>query len=411
MNSSVDFDLALLTKLVVLKAVTLLVSCLIVLAIYCYFDVELPFQQLMNTLLVSGALVMLWSARLQIRMPVSEFEVFVLLVSDVLILSFLIDQSGESANPFTSSLLVPLALSAALLRKVYSLSIVLIAVLIYANWVFVGSGSEHMDHSNFSLHLYGMWINFLISAVILFIFITYAVESVRNRESQLQSAREKILHDEQLVAVATLTATTAHALGSPLSTMAILVEEWEREGNLDDEKRIFKQQLAICKKYLAGIGTASKSVEVSQHSVLCVEDFYTELRSHFQLLRPEDGVVFALDLAIKAHYIRQNRSLLLALANLIENSLQSGGDKTSVDFVDAETWLRIVIVDNGPGFSPVAKSKMGQPFMSSKKGGWGLGVYLSNSTIEQFGGKISILDGADGGTETTVEIPFEKTDQ
>ncbi len=405
-NHSADFDQALLVKLIALKAVTLLVSCLVVLATYLYFKLDLPYQQLSSTLCVSAFVIVLWLVRLKIRVPVSEFEIFVLLVSDVVILSLLVDQTGGSANPFTSSLLVPLALSAALLRKRYSLSAVLVAVLVYANWTFGGDSTEHINHSNFSLHLYGMWINFLISAAILFLFITYAMDSVRSRETQLQQAREKILRDEQLVAVATLTATTAHALGSPLSTMAILVEEWEREGELDDERRVFKEQLMICKKYLGGIGTVSRGVEVSQQSSMSVGDFFVELRHYFHLLHPEENVSFSLAPATEAKNILQNRSFLMALVNLIENSLQSGGDTTLVSFTSSNNFLRISILDNGVGLSIAVKNKMGKPFMSSKKGGWGLGVYLSNSTIEQFGGEISMHEGVNGGTETTVDIAF-----
>lgn len=411
-SNSADFDLTLLVKLIALKAVMLLVSCLVVLATHLYFELELPYGQLRNILCVSAFVVVLWLLRLKIRIPVSEFEIFVLLVSDVIILSLLVDQTGGSANPFTSSLLVPLALSAALLRKPYSLSAALVAVLVYANWTFSGGSSAHMNHSNFSLHLYGMWINFLISAAILFLFITYAMDSVRSRETQLQNAREKILRDEQLVAVATLTATTAHALGSPLSTMAILVEEWERggegegENERDDERRIFKEQLMICKKYLAGIGTVSRGVDVSQQTSMSVNDFFVELRNYFHLLHPEDNVRFSIDPTIEEKSILQNRSFLMALVNLIENSLQSGGDSTSVSFVSLDDLLKISILDNGTGISAAVKNNMGKPFVSSKKGSWGLGVYLSNSTIEQFGGEISMHDGANGGTETTVDIAF-----
>ncbi|MFL0803653.1 MAG: hypothetical protein K6L81_08030 [Agarilytica sp.] len=406
MNNSADFDVALLVKLVALKAVTMVVSCLVVTATYLYFDVSLPYAQLITTLFVSAGLVFVWMGRLAFRVPVTEFEIFVLLVSDVVVLSLLIEQSGGSANPFTSSLLVPLALSAALLQKAYSLVIALIAVVIYANWTFGGEG-HHMDHSKFSLHLYGMWINFLISAAILFVFITYAMDSVRRRESQLRSAREKILHDEQIVAVATLTATTAHALGSPLSTMAILVDEWAREGKLDAEKRVFKEQLDICKQYLAGVGSASSGVKVSQQTLLSVAEFYEALRDHFQLLRPASSVVFTIDESIGSQNILQNRSLLLALVNLIENALQSGGDAVKVNFRAGEAHLYIDIIDNGEGMSPGVKNSLGQPFISSKKGGWGLGVYLSNSTIEQFGGKISVHDGVEHGTEMLVEIALQ----
>lgn len=409
MTSTLDYDKSLLKKLIALKCVTLIVSVLIVASVYFYFDIELQYESLVTTLIAGFVVLCLWSIRIALKFPVTELEIFFLLVSDIIILLFLIEQSGGNANPFTSSMLVPLALAAALLRKAYSLTVVILTVAIYAYWNFGGDEHSmgHMDHSNFSLHLYGMWINFLISAFILFIFVTYAMDSVRNREAELQEAREKILRDEQLVAIATVAATTAHALGTPLSTMSILLENWEGEALVgENEASIFREQLAICKNHLGNIGSATKSVASNEQIKAKVEDFYVDLRDHFHILRPTDNLTFSLGEGCRLCEIKQNRFLLLAIANLIENALEAGGDKTCVEFELFDHKLAIVITDDGEGLSQDLRDKLGKRFITSSKNGWGLGVYLSNSTIERFGGKISMLDHITGGTITTVELPL-----
>lgn len=400
-----DFDKTLLVKLVALKMVTVIASVFVVFASYLYFEVELPFQELTGVLALSFAVAFLWLCRLPLTFPVTELEVFFLLISDVVLISMMVNDTGGSANPFTSYLLVPLALSAALLQKRYSLIITLIAVAIYASWTF-GGEAHHMNHANFELHVYGMWINFLITAIILFVFITYAMDSVKQREAQLQHAREKILRDEQLVAVASLTANTAHALGSPLSTMAILVDEWSRNGEPTGEMKIFKEQIAVCKQYLASIGSASKSVELSEQKNDRVDVLFSELTHHFQLLRPTENVNFDIDEIVESRLTLQNGALILAVVNLIENAMQSGGDRVNVRFYEENAQLMISIRDNGPGLTSAVKSQIGQPFITSKKGGWGLGVYLSNSTVEHFGGTIQMLHADDSGTETLIQLCF-----
>ncbi len=394
----------LLFKLVALKAVMLLAAVTVVFTVYHYFDMDLPYAQIGHVLGFGFVLVCLWVLRLTWRMPVMTVEVFLLLLSDLVMLVLLVDHSGGSANPFASSMLVPLALAAALLPKFYSLGLALIAVLVYAYWTFAGDG-QHMDHSNFSLHLYGMWINFLLCAIILFVFITYAMDSLKQREAQLQSAREKILRDEQLVAMATITATTAHALGSPLSTMAILVDEWVREGRLDGDSQIFKEQLDVCKSYLANIGKTHQ--ELGESYGVAVRQCKDELQARIQLLHPASDVAFTLDASLSTRILLFNHALLLGLVNLVENALQAASDKVTVHFCAADEGLCIAITDNGEGLSPELKATLGQAFIASKKGGWGLGVYLSNSTVEQFGGSISIRDAASGGTETLVFLPLE----
>jgi len=406
MIKSSGYDKSLLLKLIALKGVMLLVSVGVVLVIYQYFDVELPYTHILISLLVSAGVLLLWCGRVLLPFPVVEFEIFLLLISDVVMLYFLIELSGGSANPFTSSLLVPLALSAALLRKPFSLCVMLVAIAIYASWMFDGDSHAHMGHSQFSLHLYGMWINFLLSAVILFVFVTYAMDSVSNRENQLQQAREKILRDERLVAVATMTATTAHALGSPLSTMSIILEEAELDGELDDSsRRMLNEQLEICKKHLGDIGRATRSGEADAAEPRSIDEFCRLLRDHIQLLRPVENVSFSMAEGIGDIAVQLNQSLVLALANLIENSLQSNSDDTHVSFNLSERKLLIEISDNGSGLPDEVKNQLGQTFISTKQEGWGMGVYLSNSTIEHFGGTISMINRPHGGTLTTVSLP------
>lgn len=407
MKNSIDFDQSLLVKLIALKAVVWLSSCAVLTGIHQYFDLELPFGTLVWALVLSAAVIAAWLIRLKFRFPVTELEVTALLFSDLLSLSLLIEFSGGSANPFTSSMLVPLALGAALLKKQYSLPLIVLAVLIYARWTFLGDAHHHMDHANFSLHLYGMWINFALSAVILFVFITYATDSVRARDEQLHSAREKILRDEQLVAVATLTASTAHALGSPLSSMTILLEEWEREGIDGDEIEIFKQELRRCRGYLASIGEATKDQKIGEKKRVSVSSFYNELQQHYQLLRPEADLKFEIDPALESNEIIKNNSLVLALVNIVDNAIEARSEQVKIIFSKFESRLKILVLDNGKGLSDEMKIQLGKTFIDSSKGGWGMGVYLSHSTIEQFGGEISMLDGVDGGTEIRILLPME----
>jgi len=407
-NKILDYDGSLLTKLVMLKAVMLIAATALLSVAFLYFELEFSYEALVYTLLGGAAILLIWCLRLRLRFPVTEVELFLLLLSDVIVILFLIQFSGGSANPFTSSLLVPLALSAALLRKVYSLNIVVLTVVMYAFWTFGDSGEvHHMDHSNFSLHLYGMWINFFLSAIILFVFVAYAMDSVRKRESELQDAREKILRDEQLVAIATVTATTAHALGTPMSTMAILLEEWETDGNLNaEERKTFREQLDVCKKHLATIGNARAEADSAEPKPSSVVAFFMSLKEHFHLLQPVHTPGFALDKQLQQRSIFQSRALLLAVANLIENSIQAGATHVAVKFNCGHENLVIDISDDGEGLSQDIKAKLGQPFISSKQQGWGLGFYLSNSTVEQFGGKISIQNRESVGTLTSVFLPL-----
>jgi len=60
------------------------------------------------------------------------------------------------------------------------------------------------------------------------LFVTRMAEAIRSRELTLARARENEMRNEQLVAIGTLAAGTAHALGTPLSTMSVLLTDLDK---------------------------------------------------------------------------------------------------------------------------------------------------------------------------------------
>ena len=88
--------------------------------------------------------------------------------------------------------------------------------------------SHHMQ-GDFNLHILGMWFTFAISTVLITYFVVKMANALRQQEQLLATDREDELRDEQILAVATLAAGTAHELGTPLSTMSVLLDELETE--------------------------------------------------------------------------------------------------------------------------------------------------------------------------------------
>ncbi|VUD63826.1 Globin-coupled histidine kinase [Thalassocella blandensis] len=402
---------AILPKLVALKALTLLAATLVAWLAYTFFSVEFHLPFFLGSLLAGYGVLCLCLFRLKLSFPVSEIEIITLLLTDSLVLFFLIGASGGGQNPFTSSLLIPLAVGVALVKKRYSALLLLAVIAMYAFWVFSDSFSGiqqgHTAHTAFSLHLYGMWINFLICAVLLFVFISYAMEAMRNREKQLQDAREKILNDEKLVAIATLTASTSHALGSPLSTMAILLEDAEQQGQLDVANiQLMQQQLGVCKQHLNHIAATARSLDTRAREEIAVTDLVYDLREHFNITRPTKALTVACEQNLATFTLAYNQSLFMALVNLVDNALQAATSETRVNVHQTENTVQIHVIDDGPGVRAELKDKLGQKFITTKAEGWGLGVYLANSTVEKFDGHIVMEDNPGGGTRTIITLPL-----
>jgi C4-dicarboxylate-specific signal transduction histidine kinase len=62
--------------------------------------------------------------------------------------------------------------------------------------------------------------------------------------------------------------------------------------------------------------------------------------------------------------------------------------------------------DTGPGFPEAIKSKIFEPFNTSKDAkGAGLGLYISYHIIKRHGGAMTLVDGGGAGTHWLVTLP------
>ena len=116
-------------------------------------------------------------------------------------------------------------------------------------------------------------------------------QAIREQDDVLVRSRESALHDEQLLAVATLAAGAAHELNTPLSTMAVVIDDLLHEqannAELLEDLKILESQVqslyAVVAKY-AGKSAASTS-ETGEKVVLV--DYIQSILERWQLMRPD----------------------------------------------------------------------------------------------------------------------------
>jgi len=73
-----------------------------------------------------------------------------------------------------------------------------------------------------------------------------------------------------------------------------------------------------------------------------------------------------------------------------------------------ERWVEITISDNGPGIPEELRTKIFEPFMTTKHGkGTGLGLASSQALIEQHGGQLACKERVGGGTEFLILLPSQ----
>ncbi|WP_435017546.1 sensor histidine kinase [Tundrisphaera sp. TA3] len=68
-------------------------------------------------------------------------------------------------------------------------------------------------------------------------------------------------------------------------------------------------------------------------------------------------------------------------------------------------WVRIDVVDDGPGIDPAHLPRIFEPFYTTKDGGTGYGLYLASEILREHGGRLTAENHAGGGACLTVWLP------
>lgn len=93
-----------------------------------------------------------------------------------------------------------------------------------------------------------------------------------------------------------------------------------------------------------------------------------------------------------------------ALLNLLLNAEQAMGKDGELTILAAHEghWVRLELIDTGPGIAPEAREKLFKPFFTTKPGGNGLGLPITRKIIEAHGGRIEVQSEVGKGTRFTM---------
>ncbi|MDH5480363.1 MAG: ATP-binding protein [Nitrosomonas sp.] len=407
-----------LQRLFLLRNIAIAAQCLTFALVYRMIDIIIPWAEMISVVVLLATLNLFTWVRLHRKWPVSNIEFFLQLLIDVLALSALLYFSGGSTNPFISLYLLPLTIAAATLPWRYTWVMAVITIGCYSLLLFKYVPLPH-DHSKhlieFNLHVSGMWLAFVLSTVIIAWFVVKMSTSIRERDRDLAKAREQALHNEQIIALGTLAAGAAHELGTPLSTMAVVTGELQKEYTKDHDFQnnihILRDQISHCKQTLTQLLAKAGQTRTEEGSGQPVDKFLREILNKWELIRPTAKFSYQYTGSQPAPTIMGNELLSQSLLNLLNNAADASSECVDIKSNWENNILHLEIIDDGEGLSAEAIQRAGEAFFTSKAPGqgFGIGLFLANANIERFGGSVQLFNLEDGGACTQVTLPLIKS--
>lgn len=356
----------------------------------------------------------------------SVAQLHLILACVSVVLTVILYLNGGATSPFISLYLVPIAISAATLSVRFTVALAGFCLLAYSALMFyyqplqflspghemVLNSDQHNMHmvasQQVNWHVLGMWINFVLSTFLISYFVLRMARALRAKAAELAAIREKQLRDEQVLGIATLAAGTLHEFGTPLATMTLLIEDFKLSAGenpaLAEDTKLLGEQLDRCKMILQNLARAAEQPS-DQLQLVAIDDFLDKILAHWLVLQP--------CIPLKRHLKKIDGSILVdstfeqAVVNLLNNAAEASpsGIEISGQRNGATNEMIICIRDHGAGVDPDADD-IGKPFVSTRGPGRGLGLFLSNATVERLGGKVMLESHPDGGTNTTVTLPI-----
>lgn len=230
-----------------------------------------------------------------------------------------------------------------------------------------------------------------------------------------KEAEKRALQAERLAAIGQMATGLAHESGNALQRsqsclrmLALRVQDQPEA--LDLVNRIQKAQDHLhylfedVRGYAAPLHLELRTCDLSE--------IWQEAWSHLVISREGRDIAFReetgdLDLHCPADGFR----LMQVFRNLFDNALTACRDPVvlsvlcSPALLAGHSAIRIAVRDNGPGIAAEERSKIFEPFYTTKTKGTGLGLAIVRRIIEAHGGEIAVGESSGAGAEIVILLP------
>ena len=350
-----------------------------------------------------------------------------LLALNIVELAALLFLTGGLQNPFAFLFLAPVLISATALPIRLTIALAVLAVACAAALVFFHlplpwAGDESVVLP--PVYLFGVWLSILLAIGVTSLYAIQVTDDTRKLSDALAATELVLTREQHLTQLDGLAAAAAHELGTPLATIFLISRELEKtvaaDSPIASDVKTLREQTQRCRDILGKITQLSATGAPFDRMPLStlIEEVVAPHRDFGVAIKVRIAVAGA-----REPVGTRNPAILYGVGNILENAVDFARNTVEVNAWWNSDTVEIVISDDGPGFAPEILKRIGEPYLSRRRGsedpqagrrGLGLGVFIARTLLERTGAKVSFRNRTfpDHGAVVQIAWPrsrFEET--
>jgi C4-dicarboxylate-specific signal transduction histidine kinase len=245
------------------------------------------------------------------------------------------------------------------------------------------------------------------------------MKAIAQRARQEESARlgDQIAQLERQRTLGTMSASFAHELSQPLTAIlmdvqAIKISVASGESNSKEVLESIEEIENSTQRTVQLVERIRNFIRPAQTDYELV-DLKALLEDVAQLLAYEirkQKIKFEFDVDAVPCWVHGDRVQLSQIVlNVYRNAMQAmepnASRKIFVSLENSDERVVLRVRDTGPGVSAEMKQVVGEPFVTSKEDGLGVGLSISKTIAEMHNGSLTISNAVDGGAIVELNLP------
>lgn len=219
---------------------------------------------------------------------------------------------------------------------------------------------------------------------------------------------ELLRRSEKLKTVGQLAAGVAHEIRNPLTTLRGFLQLQQQTDRLNAKHVDLMLSELDRINLIVGEFLILAKPQAVQYQKLDIRYVLGDVISLLDSQAHLHDIQFELEISLACAmvYCEENQ-LKQVFINLLKNAIEAmpSGGTIRISLFSSPGTVTIKIKDQGPGIAPEILAKLGEPFITSKASGTGLGLMVSQRIIQNHQGTLEIESHSEEGTVVTVHLP------